>query len=92
MSKTIQEELRYYLLVGDEENWEISIKEKIWGFTDNSKGMWNTTKKGEFLAFYVTSPVKKIIGFGKVSEKFIDDKLLWNDEKKSFNGVYGEIE
>ena len=60
---------KYYILVGDEENWKISIKNKIWGFSERNKGSWNKTKPGEYLAFYVTSPIKKIIGFGIVKGK-----------------------
>jgi hypothetical protein len=32
-------------------------------------------------AFYVTSPLSKVIGFGKVTEKFVDEKLIWLDEQ-----------
>jgi rhamnogalacturonyl hydrolase YesR len=73
---------RFYILVGDKENWETSVKNKIWGFTEVSKGSWNTIEIDEIVAFYVTTPIKKIIGFGKVADKFIDEALIWNDEKR----------
>lgn len=72
---------RYYLLIGDEQNWKISLAKKMWGFSDRTKGSWNTTKKGDLLAFYVTLPVKKVIGFGIVTDKFVDDTIIWSDEK-----------
>jgi len=72
---------RYYLLVGDEQNWKISLDKKMWGFSDRTKGSWNTTKKGDLLAFYVTIPVKKVIGFGIVTDKFVDNTIIWSDEK-----------
>lgn len=72
---------RYYILVGSEQNWKVSLEHNLWGFTENSKGSWNTTKSGDLLAFYVTRPVKKVIGFGKVGKKFSNDNLVWDDEK-----------
>jgi len=75
---------RYYILVGSEENWKVSLEQNLWGFTENSKGSWNTTMTGDVLAFYVTRPLKKVIGFGRVGKKFSSDDLVWNDEK-SFN-------
>jgi len=73
---------RCYILVGDEQNWKIAQTKKMWGFSERSKGSWNTTKTGELLAFYVTKPTKKkIIGFGIVKKKFIDEEIIWSDEK-----------
>ena len=28
----------------------------------------------------MTSPVKKIVGFGRITEKFINDDIVWPDE------------
>ena len=56
------------------------MKKKIWGFSETSKGKWNTSNIGDYLAFYVTSPVKKVIGFGRLKRKFIDDTPIWPDE------------
>lgn len=81
MSNLKKNNMRFYLLVGERRNWEVSIKKKIWGFGEKTKGLWNTTNQGEFLAYYVTRPTKKIIGFGKVQEKFEDNSLIWQDEK-----------
>lgn len=72
---------RYYILVGDQDTWKVSIKHGVWGFSDRSKGSWNTSGVGDHLAFYVTSPVKKVIGFGQIKRKYIDTTLLWPDEK-----------
>lgn len=72
---------RFYILIGDENTWKISFSKNIWGFSEKTKGSWNTSQIGDYLVFYVTSPVKKIIGFGSISEKFIDDDLFWPDEK-----------
>ncbi|MDE1878098.1 MAG: hypothetical protein KGI07_06155 [Thaumarchaeota archaeon] len=72
---------RFYILVGEERNWKISLKEGLWGFTERAKGSWNTTQVNDLLAFYVTSPTMKIIGFGKVTNKFASEDLIWHDEK-----------
>ncbi len=50
------------------------------GFSDKTKGLWNTTKIGEIVGFYVTQPFSKIIGFGQITKKLIDESLLWDDE------------
>ena len=72
---------RYYLLVGDEETWNISLKKNLWGFSQKTKGLWNTTNIGDYVGFYVTSPIKKIIGFGIIKNKFIGTDIVWKDEK-----------
>jgi hypothetical protein len=73
--------MRYYILIGDEKTWEIALQNLQWGFKKKNKGTWESTKKGELVAFYVTTPIQKIIGFGKISEKFTSKDLLWPDEK-----------
>lgn len=72
---------KYYLLVGDEETWQVSLGHRLWGFSERVKGNWNTLEVGDYLAFYVTSPVKKVIGFGKVVRKFIEETTIWSDEQ-----------
>jgi hypothetical protein len=72
---------RFYILVGDKEAWNTSLLHNMWGFSDRTKGLWNTSCVGDFMAYYVTSPVSKVVGFGKLTEKFADEKLIWPDEK-----------
>jgi predicted RNA-binding protein len=79
--KTNSSRNRYFILIGSPENWHTSLNQNVWGFTENSKGSWNTIKEGDFLAFYVTSPIKKVVGFGHIGKKFINNNLIWNDEK-----------
>lgn len=71
----------YYLLIGDPDNWDVAIKNHVWGYTDRSKGFWNTSKKGDLVAFYAIKPIQRVFGFGVVIDKMDDHKLLWNDEK-----------
>jgi len=77
MEKTIN----YLLLIGRKENWEVSFKKKLWGSTKKTKRLWEKIKKGDFLAFYVTSPIKLVIGFGIVEDKIKDEKLIFPLEK-----------
>jgi hypothetical protein len=72
---------RFYILTGDQETWNTSLQYKIWGFSERTRVLWNKSSTGDFAAFYVTSPVSKIIGFGKLTRKFIDEELTWPDEK-----------
>lgn len=72
---------RYYILAGEKQNWQVSINNKVWGFSESTKGSWNKIQSGEMVAFYVTSPIKKIIGFGRVKEKFVDKSILWSDDE-----------
>jgi len=72
--------IRFYILIGEEQNWKISIQKRIWGFKENSKGSWRTTQINDLVVFYVTKPIQKIIGFGIVKNKYSDDKITWDDE------------
>lgn len=76
-----QIEPRYYVLVGDSETWLTSLRHNLWGFSERSKGYWNTAKVGDYLAFYVTSPIKRVIGFGIVARKFTDEEIIFPDER-----------
>ena len=71
---------KYYILVGDEKTWQYAFKDNIWGFSPKTKGLWKTTFPGDIFAFYVIRPVKKIIGFGRLIEKFESHSLYWPDE------------
>ena len=52
---------RYYILVGDEGTWKIALQHLQWGFSQKNIGLWNTINEDEFVAFYVTKPIQKII-------------------------------
>ncbi len=73
----------YFILVGDRKTWNASLKKQIWGFSEKTKGFWNTANSEDIVAFYVTKPTKKIIGFGKLKKKFIDNTIFWPEEKLS---------
>ncbi|MEW6070100.1 MAG: EVE domain-containing protein [Candidatus Thermoplasmatota archaeon] len=70
------------------ENWETGIKQGIWGVRKGLEKFWNKISKGDILIFYVTSPVSGVIGFGRVTTKFKQDKPLWPDEVQSNKLIY----
>ena len=87
MQKEI-ENVNYYVLVGDENNWKKSLTKNFWGFTDKQKGLWELLSVGDFLAFYVTLPTKRIIGFGKVQKKFQSNEPFWPLELYTNNAIW----
>lgn len=76
-----EENPRCYVLVGFEDTWKASLRYNAWGFSERSKGFWNTSSIGDYLAFYVGKPVQKIIGFGRITDKMIEDTIVWPDEE-----------
>lgn len=70
----------HFIIVGDELNWHTALSKKIWGFSEKRKGFWNTLEVDDKIVFYVTLPIRKIIGFGKVKKKYIGNDLLFRDE------------
>jgi hypothetical protein len=80
---------RYFILVGDEGTWKAALEHQQWGFTQKSFGHWRTINEGDFVAFYVTTPIKKIIGFAKITEKFVSKDFIWPDEKFFKRSLWG---
>src|SRR4030042_384834 len=71
---------RFWVLGGKPENWESALKDEIWGLIPKFAGKWKYLQEGDWLFFYVTSPVVGIMGVGKVQAKFKQNKPLWPDE------------
>lgn len=76
-----EEDPRCYVLVGFEDTWKASLKHSMWGFSERSKGFWNTSALGDYLAFYVGKPIQRIIGFGRITGKMVGDTIIWSDEE-----------
>jgi hypothetical protein len=66
-----QEAVRCYILTADEHSWKTSLSFNLWGLSERTKGSWNTTQVGDWVAFYVTRPIGKIVGFGKVASDYV---------------------
>lgn len=79
-----------WILTGNEENWETAFNSgNIWGVREGGLvSRWKKLKKGDYLVFYVKSPIKGLIGIGKVESIFKQDKPLWPDEIRAKTVIY----
>ena len=81
--------MSYWLVVGSPENWKVAFaNNNIWGLRPTQKHLWESLTEGDNLLFYVTSPIKGLIGFGTVRTKFKQDHPLWPDEIKENNIIW----
>lgn len=76
--------IRNWLVIGIQENWDTALSQSIpiWGlklrYKNDFKFLLNI---GDIVWFYVTSPIKGVVGIGVVKDKYIDDiNLIWNEE------------
>ncbi|MFN3967148.1 MAG: EVE domain-containing protein, partial [Endomicrobiia bacterium] len=61
----------HWILSAKTKNFELSISFKqIWGVQDKWYPQWKALEKGDIIFFYI-SGIKKIVGVGKVGNKFI---------------------
>jgi hypothetical protein len=70
----------FNMLIGDDKTWKIALDRKIWGISTRFRPSWDKLDTNYFLAFYVTKPIQKIIGFGRITDKFIGQDFFWPDE------------
>lgn len=70
-----------WIISGNEENFEYAIKcKQTWGVQDKWFPQWKSLEKGNALFFYISGKIKRIVGVGKVENKFIQREPLWPDE------------
>lgn len=82
-------EIKTWVLTGNEENWSLAIRDKIWGVREGRlKGSWDKLEKGDLLLFYAKSPIGGLIGLGLVESRFKQDKPLWPDEIREKKVLY----
>jgi predicted RNA-binding protein len=75
--------MNYWLVVGKPQNWETAfIHRNIWGLKETQSHLWESLKENDKVIFYVTSPVKGVIGHGVIRTKFHQYSPLWPDEIK----------
>lgn len=80
---------KVWVLTGDEANWEVAIRDNIWGVREGRlKSYWNRLQKGDILIFYAKSPTHGVIGIGITENKFRQDKPLWPDEVRENKVIY----
>ena len=77
-----------WILCGKPENWNIALKDGIWGLTPKLKGKWKFLKEGDWLFFYANNPIAGVVGFGKMQAKFKQDQPLWPDEISKSEVLY----
>ena len=73
--------MRYWLLSGIPENWEIALKKGVWGVSEKARPLWEKVQPGDVVVFYATRKTG-ILGYGKVVEKYVDHTPLWPEEVK----------
>lgn len=72
-----------YLAVGPSKYWQIAFKYGcIWGLKATAKHVtfWEGLSTGDYILFYVTTPISGVIGYGVIHTKFRQDKPLWPQE------------
>lgn len=73
--------LVFWLAVGAPENWETAFNYgNTWGLRLTQKFLWEQISENDIIFFYATTPIKRIIGYGKISSKFKQDRPLWPEE------------
>jgi len=74
---------------GNPENWQVAIKEGgVWGVKPTLKKLWDKLSEGDILAFYASTPISGVIGFGRIKSKSIENTLIWPDEKNSGKAIW----
>jgi len=79
----IQGKIRNWLVIGIPKNWETALSQPvpIWGLKQRYQREFQAMKIGDILWFYVTNPVRGIMGLGIVKDKYIDPvNLVWEEE------------
>lgn len=79
---------QFWILCGKPENWNIALKDEIWGLIPKFQGKWRHLQIGDILFFYATNPVKGVVGLGRVQAKFKQNQPLWPDEVAAKTVLY----
>jgi hypothetical protein len=77
--------MRVWVSSGPPENWRVAIQEGgVWGVDPKPtlKKRWDTLSRGDLVAFYVSSPISRVVGLGCVKTKSEEDAPLWPAEKQ----------
>ncbi len=79
---------QFWILCGKPENWDIALKDEIWGLVPKFQGKWRHVRTGDYLFFYATNPIRGVIGLGRVQVKFKQNQPLWPDELAAKTVLY----
>lgn len=83
--------MRWWLAVGPREHWLTAFKHgNVWGVRDIPalRRAWEMLGEGDGLLFYVTTPVKGVIGYGRVRAKFEQEQPLWPREVEEGRAIW----
>lgn len=72
-----------WLVIGILKNWETALSQPIpiWGLKPRYQADFNSMTIGDLIWFYVTRPVRGVIGVGVVRDKYTDENnLIWEEE------------
>ncbi|MEZ0345922.1 MAG: EVE domain-containing protein [Infirmifilum sp.] len=75
-----------WVLSGTPENWEVAVKQGVWGVGEKARNLWGKVQPGDRVVFYATRT--GVIGYGVVEEKFVDEKPLWPREKQEGRAIW----
>ena len=77
--------IKTWLVIGSLENWDTAFAQPIplWGLRESYSNSFQLLSKGDLIVVYVVSPIKGVVGFANVKDKYIDrGSLIWPDEKR----------
>jgi len=75
----------FWIVIGSEENWKLALISKgTWGLEETKlkKVYWLAIAPNDIILFYVTRPVRGVVGYGTVRSKFYQDIPVWDEEKR----------
>ena len=72
--------MNVWVATGSSLNLKTSLKKGKWGVNKRLKKTWEKVANGDLLFFYVTSPVRGIVGLASVEGKAIEESILRHDE------------
>jgi len=69
-----------WLAIGPMESWKRALELGTWGMTERYEHFWLRVSPKDTLFFYITNPIKGVVGYGTITEKFRENKPLWAEE------------
>ncbi len=69
-----------WIVTGSPLNLKTSLQKARWGVNRGLKNTWDRVTVDDLLLFYVTSPVRGVVGVANVKGKAEENDILWRDE------------
>lgn len=82
--------MNYFLIVAPQDNWVISLQQKICGVppAEINRVQWKKAQPKDVALLYATAPVKGLIGYARILEKLEDYSPLWPQEKQKGKALW----